>query len=210
MTWSPPRLCDALAEFDVGTAAGHVGRDGDGGGLTGVGDDGGLALVLLGVEHFVFDAAAGEQVREHLRGLDRDGADEDGATGLVLLGDVFDDGAPLGGNGTEDEVREVLAGDVAVGGDDDDFEFVDLGEFFGLGDRGTGHAGERFVEAEEVLDGDGGVGDGLLLDLDALLGLDGLVEAVRPAAAFHEAAGEGIDDDDLVVLDDVVDGRAGR
>ena len=45
----------------------------------------------------------------------------------------------------------------------------------------------------------------LLLDADALLGLDRLVQALRPAAAFHDPAGELVDDLDLAVLDDVVD-----
>jgi len=45
----------------------------------------------------------------------------------------------------------------------------------------------------------------LLLDADALLGLDCLVEALRPAAAFHDPAGELVDDLHLAVLDDVVD-----
>ena len=37
------------------------------------------------------------------------------------------------------------------------------------------------------------------------LGLERLVQPVRVAPAFHHAAGELVDDDDLVVLDDVVD-----
>jgi hypothetical protein len=44
---------EVAAEHDVGTAAGHVGGDGDGAGLAGAGDDAGLALVLLGVQHLV-------------------------------------------------------------------------------------------------------------------------------------------------------------
>jgi hypothetical protein len=45
---------------------------------------------------------------------------------------------------------------------------------------------------------------------DAFLGLDGLVQAVGPAPARHQAAGELVDDDDLAVLHDVVAGRGGR
>ena len=75
----------------------------------------------------------------------------------------------------------------------------------GLGFRRAGHAGQLLVEAEVVLDGDGGQGLRLALDLDAFLGLDGLVQAVAPAAAGHQAAGVLVDDDDLVVLDDVLD-----
>ena len=38
-----------------------------------------------------------------------------------------------------------------------------------------------------------------------LLGLDRLVQAVAPAAARHQAAGELVDDHDRAVLDHVVD-----
>ena len=45
-----------FAQDDVGAPAGHVGGDGHHAHLPGVGHDLGLFLVLLGVEHFVFDA----------------------------------------------------------------------------------------------------------------------------------------------------------
>ena len=45
----------------------------------------------------------------------------------------------------------------------------------------------------------------LLLDAHALLRLDRLVQALAPAAAFHDAAGELVDDLHLVVLDHVLD-----
>ena len=52
------RLGDALAEFDVGAAAGHVRRDRDRARLTRVRDDLRLALVVLRVQHVVLQAAA--------------------------------------------------------------------------------------------------------------------------------------------------------
>ena len=58
---------DVAAEFDVGTAAGHVGGDGDVAGHAGVLDDVRLALVLLGVQHFVRDAVLLEHAGEQLR-----------------------------------------------------------------------------------------------------------------------------------------------
>ena len=45
----------------------------------------------------------------------------------------------------------------------------------------------------------------LLLDRHALLGLDGLVQALRPAPALEDAAGELVDDLDLAVDHRVVD-----
>ena len=61
------------------------------------------------------------------------------------------------------------------------------------------------VHAEVVLEGDGGQGLVLALDFDVFLGFDGLMQAIRPAAAGHEASRELVDDDDFAVLDDVLD-----
>jgi hypothetical protein len=60
------------------------------------------------------------------------------------------------------------------------------------------------IHAEVVLEGDRRHRLVFGLDLDPFLGLDRLVQAVRPAAPVHHAAGELVDDDDLLVLDDVV------
>ena len=74
----------------------------------------------------------------------------------------------------------------------------------GLRLGGAGHAGQLLVEAEVVLNRDRRQRLRFALDLDAFLGFDGLVQAIAPAAAGHQAAGVFIDDDDLVVLDDVL------
>ena len=74
----------------------------------------------------------------------------------------------------------------------------------GLGRRGAGHAGELVVEAEVVLEGDGGQRLVLGLDLHVLLGFQRLVQALRVTPARHHAAGELVDDDDLAAFDDVV------
>ena len=73
-----------------------------------------------------------------------------------------------------------------------------------LGLGGAGHAGELVVEPEVVLQRDGGQRLVLGLDLDVLLGLDGLVHALVVAAADQHAAGELVDDQHLAVADDVV------
>ena len=65
--------------------------------------------------------------------------------------------------------------------------------------------GELVVHPEVVLQRDRGEGLVLLLDAHALLGLDGLVQALRPAPALEDAAGELVDDLHLAVDDRVVD-----
>ena len=84
-------------------------------------------------------------------------------------------------------------------------QVVDLRELLLLRLRRAGHAGELLVQAEVVLERDRREGDVLLADPDALLGLDRLVQALAPAPALHDAAGELVDDLDLALLHDVVD-----
>ena len=104
-----------------------------------------------------------------------------------------------------DRVGPVHSGHGHVGGDLHHIQGVDGAELLLLGEGGAGHAGELAVETEEVLEGDGGQGFALAGDVDALLGLDGLVQALVVAAAVHEPAGELVDDDDLPVLHHIVD-----
>ena len=68
----------------------------------------------------------------------------------------------------------------------------------------SGHAAELLVDAEVVLVADGGQGLVFFLNLHAFLGLDRLVQTVRPAPAGHLAAGEFVDDDDLAFFDEVI------
>ena len=91
-----------------------------------------------------------------------------------------------------------------MGRDHHDLETVDRLELVGLGIRGTGHAGELLVHAEQVLERDRGEGLVLALDRHAFLGFDGLVQAIGPASPRERAAGEFVDDDDLAVAHDVV------
>ncbi len=91
-----------------------------------------------------------------------------------------------------------------VRGNGHDFQFVDLVELGRFGFRRSGHAGELVVHAEIILEGDGGEGLVLALDLHAFFGFDGLVQAVRPAAAGHLAAGKFVDDHHFAVFHHVI------
>ena len=191
-------------QLDVDPAAGHVRRDRDRAGLAGVLDDLGLALVLFGVQDVVRDPVARQVLGQVLGDLDRDRAHEDRLSKLVALLDVLDHGVVARLFGLVDQVVLIVAGDGNVRRDLDHRQVVDLLELLLLRLRGTGHAGELLVEAEVVLECDRGERDVLLLDRHPFLGLDRLVETLRPAPAFHDPAGELIDDLHLAVHDDVV------
>ena len=163
------------------------------------------------------NAAPLEQLRELLGLLDGHGAHEHGLALLVALGDLVADRVELLPAGLVDDVGMIDALEVSIGRDHRDVELVDLGELLRLGRRRARHARQLVVHPEVVLQRDGGERLVLRRDLDAFLGLDRLVQAVRPAPARHEPPGELVDDDDLrpdgdapglvdrlLVLDDVV------
>ena len=198
------QLVGVAAQQDVGTTTSHVGSDGHGAVASGLGNDMSLALVMLSVEDLVRDAALGKGGRQLLRAFDGDGAHQDRlALGVTAL-DVVGNGVVLGLDGAVHQVLVVNTLNGLVGGDDLDGQLVDLAELGILGECRTGHAGELVIQTEVVLQGDGGQRLVLLAHEHALFGLDGLMQALGVAAAFHDATGELVDDLDLAVGDHVL------
>ena len=193
-----------LAELDIRTAACHVRRDRHGALLAGACNDLGFLLVEFRVEHVVRDAVLLEDGAELFRLRDRRRADEDRLPLRVQRGDGASYSFVLRALRLEDEVRVVLADDRLVRRHDDDRQIVDLEELVFLRLSRARHAAELVVHAEVVLECDRRERLALALDLHTFLRLNGLVQAVRVAAALHEAAREFIDDDDLAVAHDVV------
>ena len=198
-------MLEVAAQLDVGAPAGHVRGDRDRAAFAGLGDDVRLAgvllgLVVLGVEDLVRNLGFLQHRRDLLGVVDGCGADQDRLALLVQALDLLDDRPPLLGFGAVDGVRRVVTQHRHVGRDRDHVQLVDLVELSSLGERRAGHAGQLLEHAEVVLERDRREGLGLLLRLEALLDLDRLVQAVRPAPAVHLPAGEVIDDDDLHAL----------
>ena len=203
----PREVLGVAAELDVDAAAGHVGGDRDRAGAAGLGDDLALALGVLGlgVEHRVRDAALAQR------------SDSSSETSTEIV--PTSTGWPFSWRSAISRTTAahlpslvlkiwsllVRADHRPVGRDLDDRQLVDLHELVGLGEGRAGHARELVVHAEVVLERDRGERLVLLLDAHALLGLDRLVQALRPAAAVEDAAGELVDDLDLAVDHRVVD-----
>ena len=238
------------AQDDVGAAAGHVRGDGHGALAAGLGDDFGLALVMLGVEHFVRNAAPLEHASRAVRSfrstrcrpasagrccwisldlvagirfllcggsrrleLDRRRpfrativpmqfvSSVSSTTSHLLIRSIS---SAMASNFSRfaavDHVGMVDPPHRPVRRNGDDVELVDLPELAGLGHGGAGHAADFVVQLEEVLQRDRGQRLRFFLDPHPFLGLDGLMQAVAPIAARHEAAGEFVDDDHLAVL----------
>lgn len=192
------------AEHDVGTAARHVRRDRDALRTARFGDDRRFALVLLRVEHLVRQPRLRQQVGEQFGVFDRRGADQNGLPALVALADVANDGIVALARGLVDLILPVDPLRRPVRRDDNRLEPVDFVELVRFGIGRPRHAGELRVHPEVVLERDRSERLVFALDLDVLLGLDRLMQAIGPAAARHEAPREFVDDDDLAVLHHVV------
>ena len=197
-------IIGVAAELDVGAAAGHVRRDGDRTQLARLRDDLRFLVVELGIEDVVLDAALGKQLGDVLGLVNGHRAHQHRLPFLVAGDDLFDDCAVFAFGRFVNEVVVVLADHRPVGRDLHDVERVNFAELVLFCQRRAGHAGELFIQTEVILEGDGRLRLVLALDLHALLGLDGLVQSVGVAAAEHNAAGEGIDDEHLPVPDDVI------
>ena len=144
-----------------------------------------------------------QQLPELLGLLDRGGADQHRLQLDAGVVDLAHHRLQLLGAAAIDLVVLVLSRHRTVGRNFDDSELVDLGEFVGLGRGRAGHAGELLVEAEIILEGDGGERDVFRLDRHALLGFQGLMQPFGIASPRHHAAGEFVDDHHLVVADDI-------
>ena len=198
------QVLGVAAQHDIRTTAGHVGGHGDGAELTGLGHNLRFLFVVFGVEEVVLDALPGEELAQQLVFLDAHGTHQYRLTLFMALLDLSDDGPVLACLGLIHGILVVDTDDRAVGGDLHDVQLVDGGEFLLLRQSRTGHTGELAIQAEIVLEGNGGQGLALPLDGHVLLGLDGLMQALGIAAAEHQAAGEFIHNDDLTVLDHIV------
>ena len=200
----PAERGNAFAQLDIGTTASHVGRDRDRSALTGLRDNIRLTLMELGVQDGMWDAAALQHRADMLGILYRDRADQYRLTLCVRLDDILDRRVVFLLLGLEDHIRMVDSGDFTVGRDLDDVHTVDVLELalFRLG--GTGHAGLFLIFVEEVLERDRRECTALAFDLNVLLSLDGLMQAVGITASGHQTAGELVYDDNLIVLDHIV------
>ena len=165
----------------------------------------GLALMVFRVERLMLDAALVEQARELLGAFDGHRADKARLAGLMANGHVVGHGVELRIDGAIDQIILVDTFYLLVRRDSHDRQLVDLAELGVLGHSRARHARELVIEAEVVLQRDGGKRLVLLAHLNVLFGLERLMQALGVAAALHDTARELVDDLHLAVDDNVID-----
>ena len=190
-------VLDIAAKHDVRTSAGHIGGDRDDARAPGLRHDVGFSGVLLGVKHLVRQLGFVQQARNQLRILDRGGAHQNGLTSFMALTDIDNHRFEFLAARLVDEIELVFAHRGPVWRDHHGFKAIDFLELVSLGVSRSGHARQLAVHAEIVLEGDRRKRLVFALDRHAFLGLDRLMQAVRPATPRHQTACEFVDDHDF-------------
>ena len=139
------------AQPDVGAAAGHVGRDGDGVQLSGARHEACLRRVVPGVEDLARHARRLQPLRQALRLRDGERADEHGPPPGVHAPDLLDERLLLGLAVREDDVRPVDSNQRPMRGHDDRLEPVQLQQLVRGILRRPGHAAQVGIAAQIVL-----------------------------------------------------------
>ena len=160
--------------------------------------------MVLGVEDLVRNTVLLQFIRQVLGLLHAGCSDQDRLTRRVPFDNVFDDRVELRTRRSVHQIRLVHADHRTIRRNGDDSEVVDLIELRCFCHRGSGHARQLVVEAEEVLQRHGGEGLILCLDLDAFFGLDRLVQALVVATPLENATGVLVDDDDSAIKQHVI------
>ena len=198
------QVLGVAAQHDIGATARHVGGHGDGPQLTGLGHDLRFLLVVLGVEQIVLDALPLEQLAQQLVLLNGHGANQYRLSLFMTFLHLPDDGPELAGLRLVHHIVVIHALIGTVGWDLHDIQIIDGAEFLSFRHGRAGHAGEFVVQAEVVLESDGGQRLVFTVDVDVLLGFNGLMQTIGVPAAEHETAGELVHNDNLAVLHHIV------
>ena len=160
--------------------------------------------MLLGIEHLVRQVFLDQQLVDDLGILDGCRAHQHRLAAFVAFTDVGDGRFVFFAGGLVHPIELVAAFAHPVRRNDRGFQPVNFLKLIGFGVGCAGHAGKLFVQPEIILEGDRCHGLVFSLDLYPFLGLHRLVQAIAPAPAGHQAAGEFVDDHDFTILDHIV------
>ena len=133
------RFFNIAAQHDVGSTASHVGRNGDHTPAARLGNDVGLARMLLGVEHLVRQLFLLQQFGNDFGVFDGGGTHQHRLAALMALADVGNRRLVFFLGGFVHPVQLVAAGAGPVGRNDHRLQPVDFLKLIGLGIRSAGH-----------------------------------------------------------------------
>ena len=200
-------LCQKLrvsAKQNIGTAARHVGGNGDISEFACLCYDLRFLGVIFGVQYLVLNAPSPKHIAQHLGLFDADRTDKYGLAGCMSGYDLVHNSGKLALFSGENAVVEIDPCKGSIRWNLHNIEPIDTDEFVLLGFCGTRHAGKLAVHSKVILIGYCRKGLILVLDLDVLLCLQSLVQALGIPSSYHKTAGELVDDEHLSILNHIV------
>ncbi len=200
----PAEFTHPLAQLDVGTTTGHVGRHRDGPETARFRNDFRFMLMVLGVQDTVRNAFPFEHAAENFGIVHRGCPEQNRAPGGVNRFDFLDHGIVFFAAALEDRIVLVLTDTGPVGRNHDHVELVNLVKLVGFGFGGTGHPGQFFIHSEIVLNGDRGQSLRFIFNSHAFLGFKGLMQTVAETAPGHDTAGVLVHDHHFAFLNHVM------
>ena len=131
---------DVAAQYDIGTATGHIGCDRDRFRAAGLGDDFRFARMLFRIEHIVRQLGFVQDARQQFGVFNRGGADQYRLAALVAILDIDQHRLILLLRGLVDLILAILTLIRPVLRNDHSFQSVNLLELIGFGIGCAGHA----------------------------------------------------------------------
>ena len=166
------------AEFDVGSAPGHVGCDGYRALSAGFSYDHSLTRMVLCVKHLMPYTALLKQVRYAFRFLNRNGTDKNRLALCVYSLNFIADRVVFKLFVKVNDIIIIKTHNRSVCRNNHNIKIIDAAELFRFGVGGTGHSRYLFIHTEEVLKGYCGEGTVSSGNLNMFLCLNCLVKTV--------------------------------
>ena len=207
--WSAPGRSPGLRpgrspEPDIGSAAGHVGRDRHRADRAGGGDDPGLGFVVARVQHLAGDPGRHQPRRQPFGFLDAHRADQDRPAGAMDPSDLVQDRVVLRFARDEHAVGMIDANHRPVGWNHRHPQPVGFLELRGGRSGGAGHPADPRIAADEMLQRDRAEDAAIGPPIEPLFRFERGLQAVGPVPILDHPAGVLVDDPDAAVAHQIV------
>ena len=186
-------------QLNVGTTTGHIGSNGHPACLSGLFNNLGFLKVQLGIQDIVFDMPSCKHLAEQFGSFHGGSTHQHRPFLLYQVFNFINNRSIFFAFGFVNQVIFVFPDYRLVGRNDHHIQFIDIPKLTGFRFGRTRHTGQFFVHPEVVLQGNGGIGLRSRFHFYVFLCLNGLVQPVGIAAAFHNTAGLLVNNFNLVV-----------
>ena len=195
---------DVAAQLNVGSAAGHVRRNGHRARLACICNDLRLLLMLARVQNVMRNLGFLQFLAQELGLFDRGRTHQNGLALLMRFVDFAHHGCIFFRTRAINLIMLVLALDFPVGRHFNHTQPVNLGEFFCLSRGCARHAAQLVIQAEIVLEGHRCQRHVFRLDRHAFLGFNRLMQPVGQTTPGHHSAREFVNQNDFSAAHDII------